>query len=412
MRRLFWTLAAALLFSACAPSVAPPPTLTPAPASATQTLPPPSTDTANPPAPAFTATPVPADATAFPNADDFQWTPVAAGFLRPVDIQNAGDGTGRLFVVEQAGRILLVKDGRILPTPFLNIIDQVGSSGNEQGLLGLAFHPRYAENGLFFVNYTDRRGNTVIARFQVSADPDLADPASETRLLYVEQPYENHNGGVLAFGPDGYLYAGLGDGGAGGDPLGNGQRTDSLLGKILRLDVNSGDPYAIPADNPFGSEVWAYGLRNPWRMSFDRSTGDLWIGDVGQGDWEEIDILPAGSPGGANFGWNLMEGNHPYEGEAQPGLLLPVAEYSHADGYCSVTGGHVYRGADLPEWRGIYLFGDYCTGTVWGLIRSADGWQAQVLFETGLRISSFGVDQAGELYVADLQGSILRLARK
>ena len=352
------------------------------------------------------------DATAFPNADGFQWVPVASGFLRPVDIQNAGDGSGRLFVVEQSGRILIVKDGRALPTPFLNIIDEVGSSGNEQGLLGLAFHPRYMENGLFFVNYTDRSGNTVIVRFKVSADPDVADPASETRLLYVQQPFENHNGGGLAFGPDGYLYAGLGDGGSGGDPLGNGQNTSVLLGKILRLDVNLGDPYAIPAGNPFGSEVWAYGLRNPWRFSFDRATGDLWIGDVGQGDWEEVDFLPAGFPSGANLGWNYMEGNHPFQGMAPMGLVSPVAEYDHTEGRCSVTGGYVYRGADLPEWRGVYFFGDYCTGTVWGVIRSGSGWQTQVLFQTGLRISSFGVDEAGELYVADLQGSILRLMRK
>jgi glucose/arabinose dehydrogenase len=217
---------------------------------------------------------------------------------------------------------------------------------------------------------------------------------------------------VLTFGPDGYLYAGLGDGGSGGDPLGNGQKTDTLLGKILRLDVDSGEPYAIPSGNPFGNEIWAYGLRNPWRISFDRKTGDLWIGDVGQGTWEEIDILPAGSPGGANFGWNLMEGTHPFEGSAQPGLLLPVAEYSHAEGGCSVTGGYVYRGAELPEWQGIYLFGDYCSGLVWGVLHSGEGWQTQVLFQTGLSISSFGVDEAGELYVADLQGSILRLARK
>jgi glucose/arabinose dehydrogenase len=337
---------------------------------------------------------------------------VAAGFLRPVDIQNAGDGSGRLFIVEQAGRILIYNNGRVSPSPFLNIIDQVGSSGNEQGLLGLAFHPRYAENGLFFVNYTDRNGNTVIARFHVSDDPNVADPASETPLLRVNQPYPNHNGGVLAFGPDGYLYAGLGDGGSGGDPQGNGQKTDTLLGKVLRLDVDSGEPYAIPADNPFGNEIWAYGLRNPWRLSFDRATNDLWIGDVGQGAWEEIDYLPAGSPGGANFGWNLMEGSHPYEGEAQPGLLLPVAEYSHAEGGCSVTGGYVYRGAELPEWQGIYLFGDYCSGLVWGTIPFANGWQTQVLFQTGLSISSFGVDETGELYIANLQGSILKLARR
>ncbi len=417
INRLFWTLAAiALLFSACAPAATSVPSATspaPSPVPVTQTLPPPPTDTVIPPTETPVPTSTPSEATSFPNADAFQWMPVASGFLRPVDIQNAGDGSGRLFIVEQAGRILVYQNGRVSPTPFLNIIDEVGSSGNEQGLLGLAFHPQYMQNGFFYVNYTDRNGNTVIARFQVSSDPNVADPASETALLHVEQPYENHNGGVLAFGPDGYLYAGLGDGGSGGDPQGNGQNTGVLLGKILRLDANSGDPYAVPADNPFGNEVWAYGLRNPWRFSFDRATGEFWIGDVGQGAWEEIDYLPAGSPGGANFGWNYMEGNHEYEGSVPQGLTPPVAEYSHSEGGCSVTGGYVYRGAELPEWQGIYLYGDYCSGIIWGLIRSGGGWQSQVLFsQTGMNISSFGVDEAGELYIADLQGSILRLTRK
>jgi glucose/arabinose dehydrogenase len=352
------------------------------------------------------------DATAFPDAANYTWTPVAQGLIRPVGIQNAGDGSERLFILEQAGRILIYNNARVLPTPFLNIIDEVGSSGNEQGLLGLAFHPHYAQNGLFFVNYTDRNGNTVIARFQVSADPNAADPASETPLLHVQQPFPNHNGGGLAFGPDGYLYVGLGDGGSQGDPFGNAQNTKVMLGKLLRIDVDSGNPYAIPADNPFGNEVWAYGLRNPWRFSFDRATGDLWIGDVGQDTWEEIDFLLAGSPGGTNFGWNLVEGNHPYNGQAQPGFTMPVAEYSHTEGGCSVTGGYVYRGAALPEWQGIYLYGDYCSGKVWGLIRSTGGWQSQLQFETGFSISSFGVDEAGEIYIANLQGSIDRLEHR
>lgn len=413
MRRLAPLLLLGIGLVACAPAAAPLPTA-PSPAPITETSSPPITETAPSPAPTESPTPIatPVNATSFPDAANDTWAPVAEGFIRPVGIQNAGDGSGRLFIVEQNGRILVCDNGRVSPTPFLNIIDEVGSSGNEQGLLGLAFHPRYAENGLFFVNYTDRTGNTVIARFHVSTDPNAADPASETRLLYVEQPFENHNGGVLAFGPDGYLYAGLGDGGSGGDPLGNGQDTKVLLGKILRLDMDSGEPYSIPADNPFGSEVWAYGLRNPWRISFDRATGDLWIGDVGQDTWEEIDFLPAGSPGGANFGWNLMEGSHPYNGEAQPGLILPVAEYSHTEGGCSVTGGTVYRGMALPEWQGIYLYGDFCSGKVWGLIRSTDGWQSQVQFETGFSISSFGEDEAGEVYIANLQGSIYRLERK
>lgn len=414
-RRLIWTLAVlfGLLLSACAPAATPTFSPTPPPVSVTETPSLPPTDTAIPPNATATATSTPAAPTGFPNADNFQWTPVASGLQRPVDIQNAGDDSGRLFIVEQAGRILVYENGRVSPTPFLDIINEVGSSGNEQGLLGLAFHPQYTQNGFFYVNYTDRNGDTVIARFQVSSDPNVADPASETALLHVDQPFPNHNGGVLAFGPDGYLYVGLGDGGSGGDPLGNGQNTGVLLGKILRLDVNSGDPYTVPVDNPFGNEVWAYGLRNPWRFSFDRTTGDLWIGDVGQGAWEEIDYLPAGSPGGANFGWNIMEGNHEYEGAVSSDLIAPVAEYNHSEGGCSVTGGYVYRGAELPEWQGIYLYGDYCSGIVWGVIRSGNGWQSQVLFpQTGLSISSFGVDEAGELYLADLQGSILRLTRK
>ena len=210
------------------------------------------------------------------------------------------------------------------PEPVI-VFDEVGSRGNEQGLLGLAFHPKYSENGLFYVNYTDNNGDTVIARFHVSGDPNIADAATETPVLTVDQPFANHNGGVLAFGPDGYLYAGLGDGGSQGDPRGNGQNTDVLLGKILRLDVDSGDPYSVPPGNPFGNEVWAYGLRNPWRFSFDRLTHDLYIGDVGQNQWEEIDFLPAGSAGGANFGWNIMEGDQPYKGGDQTGLIAPVA---------------------------------------------------------------------------------------
>jgi len=314
-----------------------------------------------------------------------------------------------LFIIEKAGRIRIFQDGQLLEQPFLNISDRVGSNGNEQGLLGLAFHPQYAQNGRFFVNYTDTAGNTVIARYQVSGDPNVADPNSEVKLLGVDQPFANHNGGMLTFGPDGYLYAGLGDGGSAGDPSGNGQRTDVLLGKILRLDVDSADPYAMPEDNPFGNEVWAYGLRNPWRFSFDKLTGDLYIGDVGQGDWEEIDYLPSGSLGGTNFGWNLREGAHDYKGSASLDLIDPVAEYSHQEGGCSVTGGYVYRGS-MPEWNGIYLYGDYCSGFIWGLIRANDGWQKQQLFETAVRINSFGQDAAGEMYLVSDSGMIYRLA--
>jgi glucose/arabinose dehydrogenase len=397
-----------LILAACLPTPTPqPPTPVPATVTPTVTQPSPDNATLQP----STETPaVPStltEATTFPNAEAYLWQTLLSGLERPVDLQHASDE--RLFIIEKVGRIRILQAGNLVERPFLDLTDRVGSDGNEQGLLGLAFHPRYAENGLFFVNYTDRNGNTVIARFQVTADPNLADPSSETVLLRVNQPYGNHNGGVLAFGPDGYLYAGLGDGGSAGDPQGNAQNLDTLLGKILRLDVDSAQPYAIPADNPFGNEIWAYGLRNPWRFSFDRQTGDLYIGDVGQGQWEEIDFVPAGSPGGMNFGWKYFEGTHPYEGTPPQGtqVVAPVAEYSHSEG-CSVTGGYVYRGA-MPEWNGIYLYGDYCSGTVWGLIRSNGGWQPQVLFGGVGRITSFGQDASGEVYLVLDSGSILRL---
>ena len=354
--------------------------------------------------------PAPTDVASFPNPDAYTWEMIVSGLERPVDLQPVGDGSGRLFIIEKTGRIRIFQDGQLLETPFLDIDERVGSIGNEQGLLGMAFHPNYLESGYFYVNYTDNNGNTVIARYQVTDDPTLADPDSEFVLLNVSQPFPNHNGGVLAFEPDGYLYAGLGDGGSAGDPRGNAQSLETLLGKILRLDVDSGEPYAIPPDNPFGDEIWAYGLRNPWRFSFDKINGDLFIGDVGQGNWEEIDYVPAGTPGGLNFGWDYFEGNHPYEGtppqDAQ--FVPPVAEYSHGDG-CSVTGGYVYRGS-MPEWNGIYLYGDYCSGTVWGLIRSGEGWQNQALFEAPGRITSFGQDEAGEMYLLTDGGEILRLS--
>lgn len=381
----------------------------------------PATTTESPVTPTLapTETPTSGEVSALPDPSNYTWQLVVDGLDRPVGLFNADDGSGRLFVLEQPGTIRIIKDGEVLPTPFLNIVDEVGSGGSEQGLLGLAFHPNYTENGHFYVNYTDHNGNTVIARFNVSDNPDQADPASEVQLLGVEQPFANHNGGMLAFGPDGYLYLGLGDGGSAGDPFGNAQSLDTLLGKILRIDVDAGDPYGIPPDNPYANgggrpEIWAYGLRNPWRFSFDRLTNDLYIGDVGQNQWEEIDFLPAGSPGGANFGWNYREGLHPYEGSPPAGLNLidPVAEYDHSQG-CSVTGGYVYRGPDLPDWSGVYLYGDYCSGLVWGLLHLPDGsWQNARLFESGARITSFGQDQAGEIYLVDHQGRIYRLAGK
>ena len=351
----------------------------------------------------------PPNASEFPNPNDYTWQLIATNLERPVDLQ--ADGSGRLFVVEKLGHIHIIENGQLKEDPFLNITDRVNNSSNEMGLLGLVFHPNYAQNGYFYLNYTGDGGDTFISRFQVSGDPSIANPSSELNLLRVNQPFPNHNGGGLDFGPDGYLYAGLGDGGAAGDPFGNGQKTDTLLGKVLRFDVDSAEPYAIPADNPFGNEIWDYGLRNPWRISFDPSTGDLYIGDVGQGAWEEIDLHPANMPGGINYGWDYREGAHEYDGNAPAGLTDPIAEYSHQEGGCSITGGYVYRGS-MPEWNGIYLYGDYCTGFIWGAIRIGEEWQAQLLFETNERITSFGQDEAGEVYLVTDGGLVYQLARK
>jgi glucose/arabinose dehydrogenase len=359
--------------------------------------------------------------TSIPDPAGYQWSAVASGFTRPVDIADPGDGSGRLFVLEQIGVIRVIENGVMLPEPFLDLRDRVGTSGNERGLLGIALHPNFAENRYFYLNYTNLSGDTVISRFTVSeTNPNQADPGSEKELLYVDQPYANHNGGVLAFGPDGYLYAGLGDGGSAGDPRGNGQSLNTLLGKILRIDVDGGDPYAIPSDNPFAQgggkpEIWAYGLRNPWRFSFDRQTGDLYIADVGQGEWEEIDFQPAGARGGQNYGWKFREGAHDFDGQAPAGAALvePVSEYSHGDG-CSVTGGFVYRGQALPDFRGVYLFADYCSGKMWAMLKGADGtFETKELFQTGMNITSFGQDSQGELYITDqASGSVYRLTGK
>lgn len=308
------------------------------------------------------------------------------------------------------------RNGALLPTPFLDIRSKTRVD-SERGLLGLAFSPRFGETQRFYVDYTDLNGDTIIAQYRVTGNADVADPASEAVLLKIAQPFPNHNGGQLRFGPDGLLYVAMGDGGSAGDPNGNGQNLGSLLGKLLRIDVE-GDPgrVRIPPDNPFVNtagargEVWAYGLRNPWRFSFDRATRDLWIGDVGQNSYEEVDFQPASSRGGENYGWNVMEGLHCYRAGCQTqGLTLPVAEYAHADG-CSVTGGFVYRGRLSPGLRGVYLYGDYCSGRIWGLERDANGRTNRQLLASGFSISTFGEDEDGEVYVADAaKGTVHRI---
>ncbi len=350
---------------------------------------------------------------AAPDPAQVRLVQVAGGFQRPLLVTHAGDE--RLFIVEQYGRIHIYAGGALLPAPFLDVSALISTRGNEQGLLGLAFHPDYADNGQFFINYTDRQGATAVVRYRVSADPNVADAASAEIILSIPQPYANHNGGHLAFGPDGYLYVGMGDGGSGGDPQGYGQNPAALLGKLLRLDVNGETGYTVPDDNPFvnntayAPEIWALGLRNPWRFSFDRATGDLYVADVGQNAIEEVNFVPADSPGGENYGWNILEGTGRFSGEPVPeGLLMPFYEYTHRDG-CSVTGGYVYRGAALPDLQGVYLFADYCSGVVWASYRDEAGnWQASRFLETGTTVSSFGEDAAGELYLVSHSGTVLR----
>jgi len=345
---------------------------------------------------------------------------IVSGLSSPLYLTAPSGDLSRLFVVEQTGGIRIIKDGALLPTPFLDISTKI-TAGGEQGLLGLAFDPDYASTGRFVVHYTDTNGDTHLSQFTVSSDPDVADPASEQVILTADQPYSNHNGGQVLFGPDGMLYLGLGDGGSEGDPQGRGQDLSDLLGSILRLDVRSTSPYSVPPDNPFVGqagvqpEVWSYGLRNPWRFSFDRTTGDLYIGDVGQDSFEEVDVAPAaaGSGKGLNFGWNIMEGTHCYNASAcnQSGLTLPVLEYPHSEG-CSVTGGYVYRGSVIPALQGLYFFGDYCQGTVrsfryqGGSATELTDWPT---LRPGGSITSFGEDAAGELYVVIQSGSVFKI---
>jgi glucose/arabinose dehydrogenase len=345
---------------------------------------------------------------------------IASGFEHPVHLTHAGDGSGRMFVVEQQGIIRIIKGGSVLPAPFLDITGKV-LHGGERGLLSVAFPPDYASKEYFYVNYTRQPdGNTVVARYRVTGDPDVAEESSEEVLLTVSQPYGNHNGGQLVFGPrDGYLYIGMGDGGSGGDPQNRAQNTSSLLGKILRIDVESGvAPYRVPSDNPFvdagehRDEIWALGLRNPWRFSFDRSTTDAYIGDVGQNAWEEIDYESADSAGGLNFGWRCKEGMHDFSGDC-PSLPLtdPIAEYGRSDG-SSVTGGFVYRGIRYPALAGRYFYADYVSGKIWSMYKTGldpTTWSAPELeLDTNLYISSFGEDEEGEVYIVDHAGGTVR----
>jgi glucose/arabinose dehydrogenase len=349
----------------------------------------------------------------------FQWPQLVlansiSGFASPVLVTHAGDGSGRMFVVEQNGLIRRVESGSI-QSPDLVDLSAISSCCGERGLLGLAFPPGFETKRYFYVNYTDNAGDTVIRRYHLTADDNVANPANPNTLLTVDQPFSNHNGGMIAFGPnDDYLYIGMGDGGDGGDPLNHGQNPNSLLGKMLRIDTENGAvPYGIPSDNPDvgADEIWALGLRNPWRFSFDRMTGDLYIADVGQGTWEEVNFQAAASDGGENYGWRLMEGAHcfnPSSGCDMTGLTLPVAEYSHSLG-CSVTGGYVYRGGTYPRMHGVYFYGDYCSGRIWALKNEGGNWYSTILLDTTMNIVSFGEDEAGNVWVVDLNGTIWRL---
>ncbi len=347
--------------------------------------------------------------------------PIIIGLSNPLAITHAGDGSGRLFITLKGGQVVIYDGTKVLPKPFIDLSSLVSIDG-ERGLLSIAFHPSYRINGFFYVNYSDTNGDTVIARYSVSSNLNVADQNSAFVIVKITQPFSNHNGGQLQFGPDGYLYIGMGDGGSAGDTQNNAQNPDTLLGKMLRIDVDGGAPYAIPASNPFVGnpdvldEIWALGLRNPWRFSFDRQTGDLFIADVGQRIWEEVNFQSATSPGGENYGWRLMEGGHCFNPatDCDDGTLtLPIIEYDHTVG-CSITGGYRYRGTRIQDLFGVYLYADYCTGRIWGA--TGDGnedWMVTELLDADFRIPTFGEDETGEIYVADYRsGTIYQIAQK
>jgi glucose/arabinose dehydrogenase len=415
------------------PSDTPMPSPTPPTATSVSESPTAATATsAQPSEPTAAVTPTPESAqaeptqTIQPQPTEVAFPPVISlepwltGFENPVYLTHATKEPpwdSRLLVVEKVGRILLIEEGQVRPVPFLDIVGRVGSSSSEQGLLSVAFPRDFPTSGIFYVNYTDKRGDTVVSRFRL-LEQDLAqgDPASEEKILEIAQPAGNHNGGQLQFGPDGYLYIGTGDGGRAGDPWRNAQNPGELLGKMLRLDVAGGDPYRIPGDNPFlgksdvRSEIWALGLRNPWRFSFDRATGDLYIADVGQNAYEEVHVQPAHSTGGENYGWDIMEGNHCFEPARDcdsRGLTLPVVEYDHQPD-CSITGGYVYRGERYPKMTGVYLFGDFCSGRIRGLRQMPSGkWEMASLLDSDVSISSFGEDAAGEIYIMGYSDGVI-----
>jgi len=361
----------------------------------------------------FTTTPPPPS-----GAPSIAVSPFVSGLTNPVDFQIPDDGSGRIFIVQQPGTIRIISGGSLLGSPFLDISSKVNFDSAEQGLLGMAFHPNYRSNRRVYVDYDRLSGTqiqTVIAEYQLTADPNAADVASERILFTVDQPFANHKGGQLAFGPDGFLYIAFGDGGSGGDPLGNGQNRQTLLGKIARIDVDHTDTglqYAIPPDNPFvgttdRGEIWAYGFRNPWRFSFDKSTGRLFVGDVGQDKFEEVDLVQKG----LNYGWNIMEGAHcfnPPTGCDMTGLTLPIAEYDHSEGVTEI-GGYVYHGTAIPGLAGAYVFGDFSNGKIWELTESSGKWTRTLLLSSGHNFSAFGQDAAGELYIVDYAGSVLKI---